>query len=535
MRNVAKKTLFLLIIVSIILSACGNEKQEEVEEDLDNLNKEGFPIVDEPIELNFFAGVGTVDNDWNDILLLNEYEQMTNIKIEWEQVSADAREEKRNIALVTDDLPDVFYGTYIPDIDLLKYGERGTFIPLNDLIDEYAPNLKAIFEEYPEIEKSVTMADGNIYGLPRIYDPEFISRRFGSKPWIRGDWLEELGIENPETTEEFYEYLKAVKENDLIGDGENREIPLGGASIVRIVDWIQGAFGVGTWGRMHTTLDTDPNTDELRFYPITDDYKDMLEYLHKLYSEGLIEENIFSIETDQYLANAAQGLYGATPFYNPKDLFGEEEGEKFISANALEGPKGHKLLTGLVPPVRTMGQFSITKANKHPAATIRWMDYFYGEEGSKMFFMGIEGETYEETPDGPKLLDKITNSEEGLTRLQELSKYIIEPSGNHPVMITEEYYVGPEAEPEDLEAAERLSPYLIENPMPTLPYTLEENEMMSTTGAEISKFVNDNRDLFISGEKALSEWDEYVRTLEDMGLEEYMEVQEKAYERYLDN
>src|SRR5690625_1932986 len=164
MRNVAKTTLFLLIIVSIILSACGNEKQEEVEEDLDNLNKEGFPIVDEPIELNFFAGVGTVDNDWNDILLLNEYEQMTNIKIEWEQVSADAREEKRNIALVTDDLPDVFYGTYIPDIDLLKYGERGTFIPLNDLIDEYAPNLKPIFEDYPEIEKSVTMADVNIYG-----------------------------------------------------------------------------------------------------------------------------------------------------------------------------------------------------------------------------------------------------------------------------------------------------------------------------------------------------------------------------------
>src|SRR5699024_10643575 len=125
-------------------------------------------------------------------------------------------------------------------------------------------------------------------------------------------------------------------------------------------------------GRLHTLIDENPETGDMRFYPVSDSYKDMLEYLHTLYEEGLIEQNIFSIETDQYLANAGEGKYGATPFYNPTELFGEEAGDKFIPANALEGPDGHKMLTGLVPPLRSLGHFSITNENENPAATIKW-------------------------------------------------------------------------------------------------------------------------------------------------------------------
>ena len=57
----------------------------------------------------------------------------------------------------------------------------------------------------------------------------------------------------------------------------------------------------------------------------------MLEYLNKLYTEGLIEQNIYSIEVPQYLANAAEELYGATQFYNPIELFGEDIGKDYVS------------------------------------------------------------------------------------------------------------------------------------------------------------------------------------------------------------
>src|SRR5690625_7928566 len=94
----------------------------------------------------------------------------------------------------------------MPVMDLLKYGEQGTFVELSDLIEEYMPNLTEVLDEYPDIRKGITFPDGGIYGIPTIYDPDFPSLLIGAKFWIREDWLEELDMDVPETTDEYYEY-----------------------------------------------------------------------------------------------------------------------------------------------------------------------------------------------------------------------------------------------------------------------------------------------------------------------------------------
>src|SRR5699024_11240938 len=80
-------------------------------------------------------------------------------------------------------------------------------LPLEDLIDEYAPNIKKLLEENPEIEKSITTTDGHIYALPQISEGH---RSIWQSPiWYNGNWLDELGVDElPETTDEFYELLK---------------------------------------------------------------------------------------------------------------------------------------------------------------------------------------------------------------------------------------------------------------------------------------------------------------------------------------
>src|SRR5699024_10806302 len=80
---------------------------------------------------------------------------------------------------------------------------------------------------------------------------------------------------------------------------------------------------------------------------------------------------------DQYLANASEGKYGSTMFNSPEELFEGEIGESFIPGKALEGPHGDKNFTVLSSPVFSMGNFVITNENENPAATVRWMDYFY--------------------------------------------------------------------------------------------------------------------------------------------------------------
>lgn len=530
----------VLTLMLVTLAACGDkDSADKVREPSETFREEGMPIVDEPIEMDIFAGKSaTTADDWNDVLILNKYEEMSNVKINWEQVPADGLEEKRNITLGSGDLPDAFYAANIPVADIQKYGEQGVFIPLNDLIEKYAPNLNAILDEHPDIRKGLTFPDGNIYSVPTIYSPDFLSLLIGAKPWINKEWLDKLGMDNPETTDELYEVLKAFKTNDLNGSGKNDEIPLGSvAEMSRIIHWISGAFGVQNKGQLHTLIDEDPDTEELRFFPIDDNYRDMLEYLNKLYSEGLIEETIYSIDVDQFLANAAEELYGAIQFYNPIELFGEDIGSKYVVGNALEGPNGYKQYTGVTSPLRSLGNFLITKENEYPAEFIRWIDYFYSEEGMLMFFMGIEGETYEMTDDGPELMDHITNSAEDLTLTQELAKYLINPGGNHPVMITDDYFTGSENAPTDIEATEVLEPYVIDEVWPAFTYTEEENNDISVITTDISKYVSEMQAQFITGELPLTdeEWEKYIDTLEGMDLDRYMEIQESAHERYLED
>jgi len=526
--------LFSVVLISVLLfmTACSNKTNEDVtepsDEELENLNESGLPIVKDEITLDMFAGQPPQSaDDWNDVMIWNEYEDMTNINVNWETVQSESLDEKRNLKLGSGDLPDVFYSASLSNTDLLKYGEQGLFIPLNDLIDEYAPNLKKLMEENPEIEKAMTFPDGNIYSLPTIFDADFSSLRLGPRPWINKEALESVDMDMPETTEEYYEFLKAVKE-------ETDMIPFGSYSAGMLLRWLNGSFGLVNRGFDHPY--TDIGSDgELRFIPTSDEYKEMLEYVHKLYDEELIEQNIFADgSTEKFMANASDDQYASTVSHDPSELFNIDTME---GATALEGPYGDRLITGITPTVTGLGGFVITENNEYPASTMRWIDHFYSDEGAKLLFMGVEGETYEEDSDGEvEYVDKITNSSEGLTFEQELAKYLVWPGGAYAgTIIKEDYFKSLESSPASLESAENLEPYIIEEVWPAFTYTKEENKILSTTGSDIEKYVSEMQDKFIVGDVPFSEWDDYIDKLERMGLDEYMKVKKDALERFENN
>ncbi|MBO0993331.1 extracellular solute-binding protein [Bacillus sp. SD088] len=543
MKN--KKVIFLLMISCMfILAACsdnkssGPETPEINEDDLENFNATGMPIVNEPITLKFMAGKSPLSaENYNETLLWKTFEEMSNIHIDWELVPtspSDGRDEKRNLALAGGTMPDVFYTMAMPNEDLLKYGQQEIFVKMNDLIEEYMPNLSELLEQYPEIRKGATFPDGNIYAIPTIYDPEFTSVLLGSKGWIRKDWLEQLEMDMPETIDDFYNYLKAVKETDLNGNGKQDEVPYGATSISDLRNILKGAFGIGNKGVKHSYIDEDPETGKVRFYPISDGYKEELEFLNKLYSEGLIQENIYTIDANQSYSMGADGLYGSTVITSAETIYGEM-GKNFVGLPALEGPAG-KTYNKATSPLAHMGGFVVTKENQHIPETLRWLDYFYSEEGAKLFFMGIEGETFEVNENGDlQYLEKITNSSEGLTMEQELSKYITWLGGGYPGIVREGTFKGAESLPSSIEAAEKLEPNMLDEVWPEFTYTVEENNKLSGLKADIHKYVDEMQDKFITGNEPFAKWDEYVKKIETMGLEDYLEIQESAYERYKNN
>jgi len=525
-----------LVITAGLMAGCssgGNDTADKAStpQQVSNLNETGLPIVKEKIALDFFTGKWNGNSsNYDDVLVWKKYQEMSNIDVNFNLVPFESLTEKRNLALAGGDYPDVFYSARVGSSELTRYGPQGIFIPLNDLIDKYAPNFKKLMEENPDIRKGLTMPDGNIYSLPSVYDPNFLSMLIGTPLWVNEDWLKQLKMEEPKTIDQFYTYLKAVKETDLNGNGKKDEIPYGGTGITSIIDQIKGAWGLGTKGLGHKFVDVVPDTNQLRFTKTLPEFKEMLQFMNKLYSEGLIDKEIFTIESGALNAKGQADLLGSTIVPNPDTIMGKDN---FIGLGALEGPHGDKLYSHVKVPMVHVGAFAITDKNEHTEATIRWMDHFYGQEGATFFFMGEEGTTYNKNANGDlEYIDKITNNPDGLTMDQALTKYFTWTGGSYPGFVKEEYFKGSETLPNSMEAAQKAEPNAVEDIWYNFNFTNEETEFMSSVGKDIQDYIGEMEAKFVNGSASFDQWEEYVSTIEKMGLEEYMKVYQAAYERY---
>lgn len=484
-----------------------------------------FPIVDETVTMTYFVGKGPQSNisDWNaDHRFWTKYEDMTNVHIDWNQVANEGIEEQRNLTLVSGDLPDVFYSAGFPTTDVFRYGQQGVFMPLNDLLEEHAPNLTALMEKYPEVRQAMTFPDGNIYSLPYIFDKEFVSLRAGAMPWMARAGLEAAGTEMPTTTEEFYETLKGIKETSA---ETGITIPFGAPSMDMISNYLSGAFGVMNKGGYNGPVDLVEGTDELRFYATSDQYKEMLQYMNRLFSEGLIDNNIYSTDWNTFLANRAEELYGGFIFWGAGIEDAERHVEAYDSLGMVEGPNGDAQYVDYSPMVNSLGTFIVTSENETPEIALEWLDYFYSDEGAEMFYMGVEGETYEMVDGIPAYTEEVQT---------ENVVHYLPWLGNNQGIIQETTFIGSESMPQTVESANKLQPHVTAEPWAAFTHTEEENDFLVSVGADIEKYVREMQDLFISGEMSFDEWDKYVQTLESMSLEQYLSIKQAAYDRTLE-
>ncbi|MEF3303974.1 ABC transporter substrate-binding protein [Paenibacillus sp. GYB003] len=497
-----------------------------------NVNTAGMPIVKQPIELTFFTGLADTNgsNSFEERLVWSEYAKRSNVKVNFQFVPFASLTEKRNLALANGDYPDAFYSARVPASDLMKYGGQGVFVKLNDYIDKYAPNLKKLMDKYPDLRKALTMPDGNIYSFPSFYSPEFLPMLIGTPLWVKQEWLDKLGMKEPQTTEDLYNYLKAVKKTDLNGNGQADEIPYSGTGIGPLIDQIKGAWGVGNRGLGHKFVDVDPKTNELRFFRLTSNYKEVLQYVNKLYAEGLIDKDIFTQSGNQLYAKGAKNVLGSTINPNPKTQF---NGEGYFGLGALKGPNGDQMYTHIKVPMVWPGAFVITNKNKNIEATVRWMDYFYSDEGAQFYFMGVEGTSYTKTADGKlEYVDEIKKNPNGLTMDQALTKYVTWMGGSYPGYVQEKYFKGSETLPESVEAGKKAQPYALKELWYNFNFTDAETEYMTTKGADIQTYIGEMESKFITGAASFDEWDKYVTTVKNMGVDQYMKTYKAAYDRY---
>jgi len=516
-----------VMLATTLLSACGSSdgKEENKPDTAAQVAKEGFPIVPEKINLTLMAPDIGIQN-WNEMVVLKQMEELTNIHFTYNNAPKDSFETKKNLVFSGGEYPDIFLAAGLTAAEQMNYGEQGILVPLEQLIEDYAPNMKKILEENPGIRKSITAPDGHIYALPVI---DFNQPWYRNPMWYNGEFLKKLGITKlPETTEELYTYLKRVKEEDPNGNGQKDEVPLSSVNLRDIRTWLLGAFGV-----YEEEVYVDDNK-VVHYTPMEEGYKQFLTYLNRLWNEDLLDHETFSQTADQKKAKAQK---------NQVALFSDWHAYMTLGGDpSTEDPMFAPVKSDMVDkPVIArskginIGAFAISKSNAYPEASMRWVDYLYSYEGALLFNRGPEGTLWEYT-------DKATKTKRALNVEGNNEEFRATLTPNYgiaiPTITTEEVLKGLKTDFDmwvDNESKSKLLDHGARIPFPVLFLTSEEQAEVNVLSSDLNTYVRQMEAKFITGAEPISNWDNYLKTVKKMGGERMAEIYQAAYDRWNTN
>ncbi len=526
----------ILVLAVTMMSGCG--KQNGKTSDIDVSAPGEFPIVKEKIELTFFAPKPTMMSNISTNTFTKFLEELTGVHINWELAQGDTTQ-AINLKIASDELPDVFYMCAFSNAQLISYGDQGIFVDLADYVDEHAVNLKEILAKREDVKTAITL-DGKIYGLPRV--EERPTTLYANKMFVYKPWLDKLGMAEPTTTEEFYQMLKAFKEKDPNGNGKNDEIPMASRGIqsnIGLEMFLMNAFQYTSETRMYI------ENGKVKFCADTEDYKEGLKYLNKLYSEGLIVSDVFTIDRNGITAlgqsnpptlGAATGMY-AGMFCLTSDA---QRCDEYTCIAPLKGPKGQQQ-TPKAKYLTYPGQFCVTSSCKYPEVAVKIADYIYSWDGhmklsgkdiglreakeGELNFAGQQAEfAYDEVKDETPF-GVVQNENWGGTTFSptywdsdmELKFALKESEKGRPNLnlLTKEKY---EPYAKDMSFSETIA-------MKSSDDEITYNEIYNNIKDEVNKWFAD----FVMGRKSIDkDWDAYLKRLDELGLKEMLKLCQEA-------
>ncbi|ADI13061.1 extracellular solute-binding protein family 1 [Streptomyces bingchenggensis BCW-1] len=479
--------------------------------------------------------------------------QKFNITIKWQTTTFDgaAAKEKRQISLASGDLPDLYL--LVPWVDqfrqteLLKLSSQGVIQPLNQLINQYGPNIKKAMADIPAYKRMATAPDGKICGMPQWVDCYHCS--YPNKLWMNSAWLKKLGLKPPKTTDEFRKVLSAFKTKDPNGNGKADEVPLSGDTGDTIIPYLMNAFIYTPTG--NTTPDANTtlvfNDGKTDIQANKEGWREGLRYIKSLYDKHLFESSAFTQNADALKKlgdNANAVILGSAAALHPGFVTqGQKDGRdrQYDALTPLTGPEGKSYTTYALPSMPGATFVLTTKASQtEQIQAIKMLNYIFSHEGELNGRFGPEGKGWVEP--GPKdiALDKSLKP-----------KYKVKPTDNGNWGAIAQYNDTAEFRNTQAIAKDTKTPDGYERRLfdatklyephaekaETFPYgeawiDPAQASELATLQTNIGTFVQQSAVQFITGKKSLdSDWDSYVKDLDKLGLERFLEIYQQSYDK----
>lgn len=492
------------------------------------LANDGLKIVDEPLELTVHihhVRSTAYDENWP---VEQKARELTNIHLKNATVGSNTTnsEEAMNLLLATGKIPDIVGSARIKEaVD--QYGPQGAFLPLNELIAEHAPHIKAFFDENPDLLKAASSSDGNLYYIPYLPDG-----KFGRGYFIRYDWLDKLGLEVPNNVEELYAVLTAFRTQDPNGNGIQDEIPYFARQ------WEELPRLVTLWGGRSSGSDTYHDfyveDGKIQYPYMGEGYREGIKNLAQWYKEGLIDPEVFtrgSSAREYLLSENIGGMthdwFASTAGYNDS-LQEKIPGFSFGAMIPPENVNGQRIEEHRRILVKPDG-WAMGGMNKHPVETIKYFDFWFSPEGRRLVNFGIEGEQYDMVDGKPQFKEEfLTNGRPVNSQLYEIGAQL-QARGYFQDYEYEKQWSNKYAL-EGIELYEK-GDYLIPDFL-GVAMNADEQRVFDKYFSQARTYMLEKQQAWILGASDVeAEWDDYLSQLDRMGMNDVLEVMQSAYDR----
>jgi putative aldouronate transport system substrate-binding protein len=519
-----KVKAFLSIVFAVILlfSIVGCESDKASTQKVNNDTKNAAKDV-KTTPFSIWTWLGAVEvwggKSYDEVLAYQEMKKRTGVDVKYVHPTGDAVE-AFNLMMTSGKMEDAIWYNWKPE-RALQYYNAGRILDIYPLVKQYAPNLYKLIESNKELKKQVVDPDGKMYYMPWITLDKYLNQSEGLA--LRADWLEKVGSGVPKNNEELYDVLKKMKDQKVSGD--KKFVGLTGYS-PQIYKLFYG-FGVAD--------DWYLEGKKVAYGPASDRYKEALKWYNKLYKEGLLDKDFLTNEGDIYDKHLVDGQ--SAGFIDNSDSVSRIMKLAADSGNAFSLKpipymeyKGKP--TSLNSTAKRVAQpygLAIAATAKNPEGIIKYLDYGFSKEGEELFNWGIKGDTFEEK-DGKKIFtDKIMKDPKDVPGLAATkytnSAWITSTS----VEATKAVLDSTGVEARDIWSNVDLSMAF----EPILWMTQEENDIINGASTDIATYKDSMRDAFVTGQKDVDkEWDNYIKTLKSMGIENIQKAKQSAYDRY---
>ena len=497
-----------------------------------------LPLVEEEVTVSFWTSLDPRISDYlptsnveEALLAYTAIREKTNVNIHLNTVSVFNQAEQFSLMCTSADYDDIIYnvdGLYTTGFSGALEDE--VIMDVSGVLEEHAPNVYNTIMNNDELKVQLIDTQNRIGVIPMVYKETGLEE---ADIVYRLDWAEEFGIGRIETVDQYHDYLSQAKETY----GAYAAVGNPNLSAVTTLDGylLQAMGGYNSFYQI----------DGVVYHgAVEDTYRKYLEKMNQFWDEGLIPDDVMSLDmtttqqgfgVGKYSITLCNGAPGISELYAYSS---GADGNKTIRATALGKFKDEGVDQWLVSAKnRTMkeGVWSLSSTCSEPELICELANWLFTEEGSLVCNYGVEGTTYTMENGIPQYTDMILNNADGYSTTITINMY----ATAYVPCIWDQRRTYLDFDEDQLNTIEIFKGEDVNrNNIPSYAttnfWTTDEQEEYATVKSDLDTYMQEMEYSFIMGKAELTDdaWNTYVDTMYEMGLQTVIDLYQAAYDRY---